>query len=329
VGGSRNLRRYGSAVKEILVSVVVPTRDRSQMLETLLESLGRQTLDPSRFEVVVVDDGSTDGTPALLQRVAGEVRYDLRVVRHSGSGPASARNRGWRHASAPLIAFTDDDCVATPTWLQQMVESAKNRPGAIVQGATEVDPAEAPRAGPFSRTLEIKEPGPFYATCNMLYARELLERLGGFDETFPLPGGEDTDLGWRARKSGADYVFVREAVIQHAVVQLGPVGKLRWVLHWSDTMQVLRRHPGLRSNFTWGIFWKRSHALLVLAIAGAVLSRRLRPAALLALPYLRMLRARCIIEGYSLGYVPYLAVYDLAELLAAARGSARYRVLVL
>jgi glycosyltransferase involved in cell wall biosynthesis len=316
-------------VEEKVISVVVPTRDRSQMLEKLLESMAGQTLDASQFEVIVVDDGSTDGTPTLLERMAGEASYDLRVVRHSGSGPASARNRGWRQASAPLIAFTDDDCVATPTWLQRIVESADSQPGAIVQGATEADPAEATRAGPFSRILEIKEPGPFFATCNMLYPRELLERLGGFDESFPLPGGEDTDLGWRAREAGADYAFVPEAVIQHAVVELGPVGKLRWAFHWSDTMQVLSRHPALRSGFTWGVFWKRSHALLVLAIAGVVLSRRVRPAALLVLPYLRMLRARCIIEGYSLGYVPYLAVYDLAELLAAARGAARYRVLVL
>jgi glycosyltransferase involved in cell wall biosynthesis len=316
-------------VEEKLISVVVPTRDRSQMLEALLESMARQTLDPSRFEVIVVDDGSADGTPALLERMAGDAPYELRVLRQSGSGPASARNQGWREASSRLIAFTDDDCVATPTWLQQIAEAASDRPGAIVQGATEVDPAEVQNAGPFSRTLEIKEPGPFYATCNMLYPRELLERLGGFDDTFPLPGGEDTDLGWRAREAGADYVFVPEAVIQHAVVELGPVGKLRWALHWTDTMQVLRRHPDLRKNLTWGVFWKRSHALLVLAIVGAVLSRRVRPAALLAMPYLRMLRARCIIGGYSLGYVPYLAVYDLVETLAAARGAARYRVGVL
>jgi GT2 family glycosyltransferase len=299
------------------------------MLKALLESLCVQSLDPRSFEVIVVDDGSTDATAEVLGQFAEKAPYDLRAVQQSQAGPANARNRGWRLGSAPFVAFTDDDCVATPGWLQALVDVAHKRPDAVVQGRTEAPPADLDKVGPFARTLTITEPGPFYATCNMLYPRALLERLGGFDEAYPLPGGEDTDLGWRAREAGAELAFVDEAVIHHAVVELGPVGKLRWAFHWSHAMQALRRHPGLRKSLTWGIFWKRSHALLVLAIAGALLSRRIAPAALLALPYLRELRVRCIVEGYSLGYVPYLAVYDLAELLATARGAARYRVIVL
>jgi GT2 family glycosyltransferase len=297
------------------------------MLEGLLASLAVQSLDPSRYEVIVVDDGSTDGTPELLQRAAEEAPYELRVVRHSGAGSAAARNRGWRQAAAPLVAFTDDDCGTTPGWLSGLLEAARNGGETIVQGRTELAPGDAAKVGPFSRVLEITEPGPYYATCNILYPRALLERLGGFDEGFQT--GEDTDLGWRAQEAGAEYRFVPEAVVNHEVVQLGPLGKLRWAFRWSDAMQTLGRHPGLRGSLTWGIFWKRSHALLALAIGGALLARRFAPAALLAFPYLRALRARCRIEGYSPGYVPYLAVYDLAELLAAARGAARYRVLVL
>jgi GT2 family glycosyltransferase len=157
----------------------------------------------------------------------------------------------------------------------------------------------------------------------------LLESLNGFDEGYPLPGGEDTDLGWRAREGGARYTFAHDAVVHHAVVDLGPLGKLRWALHWSDAMQVFRRHPQTRQVLTWRIFWKRSHALLSLALLGAAMSRRFPPAALLALPYGRMLRARCIVDGYSLAFMPYLALFDLAEIAGAMRGALRHRVLVL
>jgi len=311
----------------MLVSVVVVTRNRSPMLESLLESLERQTLEPSRFEVIVVDDGSTDDTPALLERKARTAPYELRVVRQEQAGIPAARNRGWRETRAPLVAFTDDDCVATPDWLAELVGAAGEEAELIVQGCTELAPGDAEKVGPFSRVLIVTEPNPYYATCNILYPRVLLERLGGFDESFAT--GEDTDLGWRAQAAGAGYRFVPQAVVNHAVVELGPIGKLRWAFRWSAAMQNLRNHPSLRRSLTWGVFWKRSHALLAVAIVGALASRRFAPAALLVLPYLRALRARSIVEGYSPAYAPYLALYDVAEVTAAARGAIRYRVPVL
>ena len=296
------------------------------MLEELLGSLREQDFDASRFEVIVVDDASTDGTREVLERAAEQTPYELRVLDGRGIGPAAARNRGWREASAPLIAFTDDDCVVTPAWLGELVEAADGDE-TIVQGRTDLAPGDAEKVGPFSRVLQITEPGPFFATCNVLYPRALLERLGGFDEEFLT--GEDTDLGWRARETGAGYRFASEALVNHAVVDLGPIGKLRWVFRWSHAMRNLSSHPSLRDSLTWGVFWKRTHALLAVALLGVLLSRRFWPALLLTLPYARALRARCIIEGYSLGYVPYLALFDLAEMAAAARGAVRYRVLVL
>jgi glycosyltransferase involved in cell wall biosynthesis len=313
-------------VGDFAVSVVVPTRDRAGMLEDLLDSLGEQSFDASRFEVIVVNDASADGTAGVLNRMAERASFALRIVDGVGRGPAAARNLGWREASAPLIAFTDDDCVVTPAWLDELVDAADGDE-TIVQGRTDLAPGDAEKVGPFSRVLQITEPGPFFATCNVLYPRPLLERLGGFDEEFLT--GEDTDLGWRAQETGAGYHFATAALVNHAVVDLGPIGKLRWVFRWSHAMRNLSSHPSLRDSLTWGIFWKRTHALLAVALLGVLLSRRFWPALLLTLPYGRALRARCIIEGYSLGYVPYLALYDLAEMTAAARGAVRYRVLVL
>jgi glycosyltransferase involved in cell wall biosynthesis len=312
------------------VSVVVPTFNRRERLAALLDSLRRQTLAPSQIELIVVDDASTDGTAEMLERGAGDHEFSrFEIVSQSSSvGPAAARNAGWRLARAPLVAFIDDDCEASPSWLEELVAMAGEDEVAL-QGRTEPIPREADEVGPFSRTLSVTRLGPMYPTCNMAYPRALLERLGGFDESYPAPGGEDTDLALRAVELGARIEFADAARVFHAVNQYGPLGKLRWALHWSDSVQVFARHPGLRRALTWRIFWKDTHALFFLALLGVVLARRLPPAALLCLPYVRMLRARCIVEGYSPAYIPYLALYDATEVLAMARGALRNRVLIL
>src|SRR3954469_25005791 len=226
-------------MSEVEVSVVVATRDRAAMLEALLDSLALQSFDSSRFEVIVVDDGSTDQTPELLQGMAKRAGYKLRVLRGTGNGPAVARNRGWPEASAPLVAFTDDDCVATPDWLAELVEAARDRGETIVPGRPELAPGDDAKVGPFSRVLVIPEPNPYYATCNILYPRVLLESLNGFDEGYAL-SGEDADLAWRAKEGGARSKFAHDAVVHHAVRDLGAFGKLSWAFHWSDAMQVFR-----------------------------------------------------------------------------------------
>jgi GT2 family glycosyltransferase len=312
------------------ISVVVPTHNRSERLAALLASLRAQTLPAQEVEVIVVDDASTDGTADLLDGAARDEHFSrFEVVRRTDpGGPAAARNLGWRSARAPLVAFIDDDCEAAPAWLDELVRDSEGDDVAL-QGRTEPIPREAATVGPFSRTLAVTQLGPFYPTCNMAYPTALLERLGGFDESYPAPGGEDTDLAYRAIEAGARIEFAEHAQVFHAVNQYGPLGKLRWALHWAHSVQVFARHPELRRTFTWRIFWKDTHALFFLALVGILLARRFPPAALLCLPYIRMLRARCIVEGYSLGWMPYLAVYDAFEVAAMSRGALRNRTLVL
>lgn len=312
------------------VSVVVATRNRADRLQRLLASLSSQTLPLDRFEIIVVDDASTDRTPSVLESAQDGSPARLRMLRRSTrGGPATARNQGWREAEGELVAFTDDDCEVGPGWLSTLLDASAGAPDAVIQGRTEPTPAERSTVGPFSRVLEVTGPGPFYPTCNIAYPAGLLESLGGFDEAYPLPGGEDTDLGWRARERGTPVVFSDSALVYHGVVDYGPLGKLRWANHWAEAMRVFARHPGLRRSLYLRVFWKKAHALLLLALVGSLASKRFPPALLLALPYLRELRGRCLHDGYSLGWIPYLALYDVIEMTAAVRGSARHRILVL
>jgi GT2 family glycosyltransferase len=255
----------------------------------------------------------------------------VQVIRLTGNGPAAARNAGWRAAQAPLIAFTDDDCEPTPSWLEAVLEMAGASPGAIVQGVTGPIPREAELLSrPFTRTRSIPGPNPWFATCNIAYPRELLERLDGFDELFPEALGEDTDLGWRALEIGARVEFAGDAVVHHAVEDLGPGGYMRHALRGADAVYAFRRHPGLRAQaLRYGVFRNPSLARLALALAGLALARRWRVATLLALPYARNVLGRSMASEAGPALAPYLVAYDLAQAYTSVRGSIRHRTLVL
>jgi GT2 family glycosyltransferase len=314
------------------VSVVFATHNRADRLAELLDSLRRQSVDSVDFEVVVVDDGSRDRTPSVLDEAVRADDLRLRRLRlEPAAGPAAARNAGWRSAAAPLVAFTDDDCVASPRWLEAGLAAAEQAPGAIVQGRTDPRPDEADALGPFSRTLHVHGKGPYYQTCNVFYPRDLLERVGGFDEqTFTVPGGEDADLAWRAMEQGAQTLFAEEAQVYHAVSRLGAVGKLRVAWRWSETVRIYARHPELRRTaLVHGLFWKRTHLLLVQLMVAMLLPNHAALRGWLAYPYLRHLPGRGRVEGGGLALAPYYLLHDLVELAAMIRGSVRYRSLVL
>jgi glycosyltransferase involved in cell wall biosynthesis len=316
-------------VADPLVSVVIPTRNRPARLERLLASLRAQTLSRAQFEVIVVDDGSGVETGGVIaaEAVRGELR--LSAVRHPVAlGPAAARNSGWRASEAPLVAFTDDDCVASPDWLREVVGVHAKAPGSIIQGPTRPDPGELDQAGPFSRTLHVEQLGPQYETCNIVYPRMLLDALGGFDETFgPGPTAEDTDLAWRAIETGGRTVFASEAVVFHAVERLGAVGMLRVATRWTAAVGVLARYPAVRSSLYRGRFWNVWHYLLwrsVLVLAAPAWLRRL-----VLTRHLLALNERAAVLGGSPATVPFLVVHDAVECWAIARGALRYRTLVL
>lgn len=319
--------RAGTGEREAAskLSVVIATHNRAAELDRALRGLSAQ--DRPADEVIVVDDGSTDGTAALLDRWAGDDRLPLRVIRReTAAGPATAREQGWRAASGDLIAFTDDDCVPGPRWLAAGERAWGGRSETFVQGRTE---PEEEHPGPFSRTLRVERLDASFPTCNMLYSHDLLERIDGFDtETFGRnPGGEDCDLAWRAIEAGARPIFAADAVVRHAVMHSGPLGKLRIAARWTTPMTAYARHPGLRRTmFVHGIFWKHIHYLFVRALIGFFLPTRW--SALrnwLMYPYLKNVWARGRLEGGGLFLAPYFMLHDLIEVWAVARAGIKTR----
>lgn len=310
------------------IAVVVATRNRAERLARAFDAIAAQRIQGG-FELVVVDDASTDATARLLEHRRSRGEHDaFRVIRRdSPGGPAAARNVGWRAATAPLVAFTDDDCEPAPGWLAAVAQSAATAPYSFVHGPTHPHPEEVAGRGPFSRTIDVRDPGPWFPACNVAYPRALLERLDGFDER--LPRGEDTDLAWRAKELGARPVWAPDALVHHAVMEIGAVGRLEVAAGWHPAFVNFARHPQLREQLAFGLFWKRSHALLVLAAVGVALARRLPPALLLAAPYARDVRARMAAERAALSLAPYYPLHDAVETATAASGSLRHRTLVL
>jgi hypothetical protein len=172
-------------------------------------------------------------------------------------------------------------------------------------------------------------------TCNIAYPRELLERLGGFDEALPVASGEDTDLAARARAGGAPFAAAPEAVTYHAVELLSPRRRLESTWRWQHLAGVVKRHPELREAFTARVFWKPTHALALAAAGGAALAAARRnpvplavalPWAVAALPqYGRSPRGR----ARAVAELPGRALTEAVEIAALARGSLRYRTLCL
>jgi len=316
------------------VSVVVPCHAAALTLPRLLDGLEAQTLDPSRYEVLLADPGADGGTRLIEQRAkrweGGELR---RVAVPLAGGPAVKRNAAAREARGGLLAFTDADCVPDQGWLEGGLAAAEA--GAeVVQGATLLPEGEFP--GPLAHWIEITADRGLFQTCNIFYERALFESLGGFADRFyrryGLPFGEDVDLGWRARRHGARYRFDPSAVVRHPVAEQGLRAHLRAQWLARGFPELAREVPELRQAFFHRrVFLSPRSARFAGAVAGTMLARRAPAAVLLAVPYASTLvddtaghrvRGRLRVGGVRL-------LTDATRAAALAYGSARARRLVI
>jgi len=204
----------------IMISVIIPTYNRCQLLKECLESLGRQTYPLSDIEVMVVNDGSTDGTEAFLEDFKTRAPFQFRYFRQQNKGPAAARNLALQNAKGNLIAFTDDDCTVDPDWLKEFAKGFQEKRIAGYGGA--VRPKEDHLIGEYmtrERSLEPKEIDGrivYLVTCNACYRKEVLLKVRGFDETIRYPGGEDPDLSFRILEQGYELKYNPRSIVYHS-----------------------------------------------------------------------------------------------------------------
>ena len=320
------------------VAVIVPTRDHETFLPSLFAALDAQTFPKDRFEVVVCDDGSTDGTPLVLRDIAVRTGLRFLAIRQEGSaGPATARNTAAAASRAALLAFTDDDCLPAPSWLEEIVQAFSSGVD-VVQGATLPDPDTT--RGPWDRIIRITGPTVLFETCNIAYRRSTFEAAGRFDASRPKTTagtrehfGEDARLGWRVRAADGRTTFAPEAVVHHRVLPDDYRGWLREQRRLALFPTLLRDAPEMRRALWGRIFLEPSTAAFDLALVSAVAAAVTRRPWLLAgaLPWLRIRWRGASWRGgrSKLVRLAQLGIADAVGFGALVVGSARARRVVL
>jgi glycosyltransferase involved in cell wall biosynthesis len=212
---------------------------------------------PSDYEIVMVDDGSTDGTGDMVREM--QLPCHLEYVYKDHAGLAAGRNAGIRKARGPIILFIDDDTIAHPSLLREHWRMHQRRADTIVMGwVNHVESLDAIGRPRFT-AADISTHN--FWTSNVSVPKRCLEAAGMFDEDFTEYGWEDVELGYRLRRLGIRRVFSPGAIVYHC--------KPRWTV--SDLPSLIRRagssgrsavvyvrkHPCLRARMSTGVFRAR------------------------------------------------------------------------
>lgn len=259
------------------VSVVVPAYNASATVEECLQALARQSLPSSEYEVIVVDDGSSDSTRATA------ARYGVEVLTQDHQGPAAARNLGAAQARGEIVLFTDADCVPTSDWIESMLLPFGDDQ---IAGAKGVYHTHQKKLVARFVQLEYEDKYDlmrkeryidFIDTYSAAYRKEVFNHNEGFDPAFPRASGEDVEFSYRLAERGYRMVFVPQASVYHRHVDSlwDYLRRKFYVGYWRVLMY--RKHPGK--------IWKDSHtpqllkiqvglALLFFALCPLVLLRR-------------------------------------------------------
>lgn len=221
---------------ETLISAIVCTHNRSNYLRKAVQSLVDQTLPKEQYEIIVVDNGSTDNTKALVESF-GHLR-NLRYIYEPIPGLSQARNTGWKEAEGQYVAYLDDDAIACADWLERIVTVFKTvhpRPGSV---GGKIEPIwEAERPVWLSEPMEwalgvvnwkdkatfLSEKDPMLFGSNIAIPRDVLERIGGFSIRLGRRGnrllaGEEELLERNLRKQNLGIYYDPAICVRHHVL---------------------------------------------------------------------------------------------------------------
>ena len=201
----------------LTVSIVIPVYNGAATIAACLESTLNQTYPADAYDVIVVENGSTDDTSAIVER------YPVRLLHNAERGPAPARNMGLSHSEADVVAFTNADCVADPEWLTELVRPYADPQVGGVGGAiqayrhpqrTHVEIFSEQHSPLVNFVSGEDEFLPHLYTANASYRRDLLNEIGGLNPR--LVTGDDVDVAWRLQlQTGTRLEYAPQAIIYH------------------------------------------------------------------------------------------------------------------
>ena len=301
---------------------MVPVKDRHERMLRCLDSL--LAIDYPAYDVLVLDNGSTDGTAQACRERGASARVPVGVRTMQGS-LGRLRNAGARLAGGQVVAYTDSDCRPEPGWLAAGAHPFTDPAVGVVTGMTL--PERPPPFGPWHSTIEITEQTWRFETCNAFFRRRALVSTEGFLEDVSM--WEDTAAGWGLLAAGWEARFEPGAVVLHEVTDPPYRVHLRRVHRYGQEAAVIRRHPEARERLMWArYFHRRRDAAVVAAALGVALFPFSRAALLAAAPYAWQRRPHSLTLGEAARIAKIVGI-DAAILSGMLRGSLRWRRLVL
>ncbi len=248
---------------QVEVSVILPTRNRARMLPISLQSLLAQTYPPHDYEILIVNDGSTDSTAEVARSFQDTYEGRVRYLHKPHSGLNASRNEGIRETRGKLIAFVDDDIEAAPGWLMALVEGARRNPdvgcfaGRILLRLEGHTPRVCGRESMGESELDLgdqeKETAHAWG-ANFMITRTAVEEVGLFNESLPLYGDE-TEWQHRFKQAGGRIVYLPAASVMHrrTVADLTPVAMLRRRYRMGKSWAVLSPYIERRVSLAGGL----------------------------------------------------------------------------
>lgn len=255
----------------LVFSVIIPVHNRREDLRRCLFAIAAQDFPRHGFEVIVCDDGSDEDLSPVVEE-ARQAGVAIKFLRQKRRGPAAARNQCIRFASGRLVAMTDSDALPHRSWLSKLAQAMAGAPEAVaVEGKV-----YAENEGEFAPLGEGPNnmSGGVYLTCNCAYRLDVLQEVGGFDESFPYPAYEDTELAARVRRIGP-IIWQPEAIVIHPQRKLTLRSVLKRLRHWRYVQKMGYRYGYL----AWEGYPVKHPALRVAALSVVALPlARLRKA---------------------------------------------------
>lgn len=313
-----------------MISVVVPAYHAAAVISDCLTALQKQTVDRQNYEIIVVDDGSTDDTAVLAQRPGVQI-----IRRPQNRGAAAARNQGIHAAQGEIICFTDADCVPQPDWIEEVTRPLRQNEGITAVKGVYISHQHQLVARFVQLEYEDKYDGmaglahiDFVDTYSCAYRRQILLDSGGFDETIFYV--EDQELSFRLAAQGCVMVFQPTAVVthRHSASLRQYARKKFWIGCWkarfirrypdriikdSHTPQILKVQLGLAGVVVATavsallfppLFWLLAATLLFFILTTLPFCRKAWPkdrAVALASPFLLFVRALALGCGFIFG----------------------------
>jgi len=254
------------------VSVVVPVYNGARTLDACLASLVALDYPRERFEIIAVDNGSTDSTAEILRAYAGRVR----PLQEGKRGPAAARNCGIRAASFEIVAQTDADCVVDRGWLASIVAPLADPAVGVVGGRIlSVQPCNAIEAfgeeiHDHEKAIAVYAP-PYVITMNWAARRAVLDDVGAFDEAFLRC--EDVDLAYRIVQRGYRAAYAHEAIVRHRNERTWRGLFAEGFVHGVYSVQAIRKHAAFLAGFGHRPFSARSYVAIASALRNGIAGR--------------------------------------------------------